>query len=109
MLKYKSLVFLLVCSFTISSSISADTGVDAGNDVSVSIDVGNDVVDDANEGPEKSTPLDPDYQPDVTSSPECTCRSVQNKTNYGWFPILLIGAVLGFSRKKWQQTRNPDQ
>lgn len=122
MLKHKSIIFLLVSSFTIlSSALWADTGVDAGADVSLdsgtdlgaSSDIGSDLAvstdvgsDASNEGQEKSTPLDPDFQPEVTSSSDCTCRSVQSESNFGWFSILLIGAALGFSRKKCRRERS---
>ncbi len=107
MLKYKSIVFLFVCSFTISGNLWADQGMDTSLTPDVGmLDLGDDSMEDM--GLEKSTPLDPDYQPEVTSDPECTCRSVQNKSNFGWLPLLIIG-VLGFSRKKWGNSEKINQ
>ncbi len=107
MLKYKSIIFLLVCSFTVSTSAWAAPGLDFGNDTSVA-DVGTDLGADmgmADTGPEKSTPMDPDYQPEVTSSPDCTCRSVQTESKTSWLALLFVGAILGFSRKKWRSKK----
>ncbi len=105
MSKSKIVFVFLVCMFTNLSVLNAEVGfADMGPEKDMvsnqfpdgGEDLGTDTPD---MGVKRSTPLDPDYQPKVSSEAECFCGSIQSESGTHWGLLLLLGLVFGWTKK----------